>query len=218
MDIAFCGINEGVLRSLAQKTCFDGDRVSFYNFCPTGKRGESRELFDDVRSERFFADVFVFDYLMYEWYVVEFFPILSKIKRVPVVFYNDPFALPGERLSHWFCKNPQIADENAKIFLFLERLSSALDSFFEKNKVEETNPLWQKVDLPPHLRGLFSLFYKNRGRSVSISEISKEISIFKTSKRSIYAYISRLQKSFPADCPFNLVRTSKGKYQLILDA
>lgn len=241
MKVAFAGTNIDFLKKIASRVCKKDDTVSFYEFELSNYGGIANSLVSDLNKNVEnvkLTDVFVFDYRMFEFCEEYFYKELDKIvPNKPIVFYNDPFVFSENRVARWIQKNnSRVLKLDFEIVIpFLVELSSALEdpilslsvetfqsleSIRQKNLFIKDNIDEHKLrdELPPSLSKLFSILYESKNKPISIEEISTKMNISsgKKGKSSVYAYISRLKRFSSERKLFNLVRTSKGFYKIVL--
>ncbi|MBQ9206836.1 MAG: helix-turn-helix domain-containing protein [Treponema sp.] len=186
------------------------------------------------------------DYDLYKGFSDFIFDFLRvKQLKIPMILIGNPLRDARNSPERWICENELQYDVQTLHTLqpLLKKIScqfetEEIQSLFKnicpvsenspptllKTESEKINPvemLRRSVDLPPSIFHIFSYFYKNRRREVSLIEIENLLALKSDSsvvrKNSAYSYISRLRKYMEnsATCTFRLIRTQKGFYQLV---
>ena len=185
-----------------------------------------------------FADMLIFDFRFFH-HCKSF--VFSKLKnsdrRIPLIFYNDPFAERKNRVVYWIRRNENLFEsfdfeylsnffsdlnlclENENVKPFVSNFQPLQILLPDSELIEETSFFPNNfVDslmehLTPVLFKIFSHFRENADRDVSVSELLS-IDEGMTSEKTVYSYISRLRKSLRPHKRFKILRTGKGKYRL----
>lgn len=227
------GKNEKAFGLLFQKICGRGDTFEFH---PDGlSLLKSLPETDDA------GVLIILEYDVFKGFSDFIFDFLSmRGLRIPLILVGNPPLRTGEQSMRWISENEfQYDVQNFHLLHpLLRRVSDALRSdevhavFSEKDSLRETawrlrgpakNPIaavQEKINLPAAAYNLLCFLYKNRLRDVSVSEIERHLFTAAGSdmarRNVVYAYISRIRKSFeklPVRM-IEIVRTKKGFYRL----
>lgn len=192
------------------------------------------------------ADLIVFDYLIFNHDIFNIYRYLKKHNhRVPVIFYNDPFAESGTRHIYWeemlytFQADFFQAQRYRKIF---KLIASTVESEYLRQYI----PLLQQphpeptlqfeiskkpASLKPHeywgkylqisgtLLMLFEVLYKNRNTTINAAAIRAKMtkSGMPIKTATIYALIKRLREKLTASEKIQAdIITTIGGYRLLL--
>ncbi len=164
------------------------------------------EIFSGIDNDFFKADFIVMDFRSFEHTMYEFFDTFSAQERkIPVIFYNDPYPEPGEkRVSYWLRQN-KIRFGHRHSFTYLMPVLTLLDQIIERPDVHPYISLLQPpaaieklsirqpyrkeiksnfhlveefrrhVGLCPALLKVFDFLYECQPNLVSVAEISSAV-------------------------------------------
>ena len=194
-----------------------------------------RELLKNFYLCRHDTDMFIFDYSQFHVCKILFFGQLrTNERKIPLIFYNDPFSHGPHRVLYWVYRNERFFGMNA--FHHLIPFFSSLNACLEQHKIQPASPAWRKdktrgcdgnepteaagqktaekkIDMPPALSKIFSYFKQNCGREISLAELLRLDDDF-ASENTVYSYISRLRKIIRHENQFKIMRTGKSRYKL----
>lgn len=171
------------------------------------------------------ADLLVFEYNLIHTCKLLFFALLRKNERkIPLIFYDDPFADERNRVLYWVRRNESFFKSNSFDYLipFFSDFNNCLDKLKiypasgfreEKNQKGFEPPKSPRKELPPALSKIFFYFRQNCGKEVSVSDILRIDDDF-ASENTVYSYISRLRKYIRHENKFKIIRTGKSRYKL----
>lgn len=199
-------------------------------------------LFRSLGKKELKIDMIVSDF---KFMASESFNLFESIKemgrKIPAIFYNDPFPSDNERISCWIRLN----ELNYRFIFPSEciRTLSVLNEIISGLQTRATRPVFFPVhkslsprqspeinvaefrarnNLSPVMFRLFEFLYKNRTREISLEEIGKALFTEKgaASARSsvVYSYISRLRIHVENDnvSKIKIIRSSAGCYKLVV--
>lgn len=163
-------------------------------------------------------------------------------RKIPVIFYNDPFPFDSERISFWIRLN-ELSYKSAfpsECIRILSSLSEAIAAIHVQKPAARSEPLvllpdfrvnsCKEIDmgefrarskLSPVLFRLFEFMYKNRAREIPLEEIGGALFIGKKSSvhsSVVYSYISRLRAQLGSGSAsrVRIIRSSAGCYKMVV--
>lgn len=201
-------------------------------------------LFRSLGKKELKIDMIVSDF---KFMASESFNLFESIKemgrKIPVIFYNDPFPSDNERISCWIRLNELnykfiFPSECIRTLSVLNEIISGLQSrafaprpvsfpvhsSLSPVPVQEINvaEFRARNNLSPVMFRLFEFLYKNRTREISLEEIGKTLFTEKGAAPArssvVYSYISRLRIHVENDnvSKIKIIRSSAGCYKLVV--
>lgn len=201
-------------------------------------------LFKNLQEKDCRIDMIVSDFKYRSRGLFNLFETIRELgRKIPVIFYNDPFPFDSERISFWVRLN-ELSYKSAfpsECIRILTALSEAIAAIqvrkpaahpsalsllpdFCVNSCKEIDmgEFRAKSKLSPVLFRLFEFMYKNRAREIPLEEIGGALFTKKYSSSVhssvVYSYISRLRAQLGSGSAsrVRIIRSSAGCYKMVV--
>ena len=198
-------------------------------------------FYDNMLTNEIDYDMLVCDFRIFQMSVFNVYDFLQHRQTVlPVVFYNDPFPTPEQRVVYWIMQNERLYERPQLEYLIpvLEKLNDIIEdpsihpyiSLLQPplplpGRELEDGSAGRQIDvrlfrkrnrLQPGLFKLFKIFYDNQQHELSLKELSRRMWGTPSRSATVYSYISRLRRCIQNDdlVSIDIMRTAPGCYEM----